>query len=208
MSPTSGRLATIVSQDPMWVVFPVSSRAEQELVQHYADRGGLSAVAIKVRHQDGRVHPELGKIDYVDPSVSQSTDSITLRGTIPNPPVAGAKGGTTTLRDLVDGEFVSVIVQGNEPVDALAVPRQAVLTDQNGSYVWVVDADNKAQKRPVKLGPTTPEYAAIYDGLKAGETVIAEGMQRARAGLVVNPGPVSPATPTVGATPAPPAAKG
>jgi membrane fusion protein (multidrug efflux system) len=208
VSPTSGPFATIVSQDPMYVLFPVSSREEMAMLQHYADKGGLSAVRVKVRHQDGRVHPEEGLINYVDPTVSQSTDTITLRASIPNPATPSAKGGATTQRDLVDGEFVTVIVQGAEPVQALSVPRPAVLTDQNGSYVWVVDAENKAQKRPVKLGPTTAEFAAIYDGLKEGETVIAEGMQRARPGLAVNPGPMSTTAPAAGTTSPSPAAKG
>jgi membrane fusion protein (multidrug efflux system) len=202
VGPTSGPLATIVSQDPMYVVFPVSARAEQDLVSHYADRGGLVAVAVKVRHQDGRMHAESGKIEYVDPSVSQSTDTILLRAKIPNPPRAMGQAGALVQRDLVDGEFVTVIVQGLEPVQALAVPRTAILTDQLGSYVYVVDADNKAQKRPVKLGQMTPEFAAITDGPKEGETVIAEGLQRVRPGAVVAPGPLSPAPSAGAATPA------
>jgi membrane fusion protein (multidrug efflux system) len=207
VSPTSGPLATIVSQDPMYVTFPISSRTEMELLQHYADKGGLAAVAVKVRHQGGRMHPEGGRVEYVDPSVSQSTDTITLRARIPNPAAPGAKGDATSQRDLVDGEFVSVIVEGLEPVQALAVPRPAVLTDQIGSYVLVLDGDNKAQKRPVKLGQTTPEYAAIVDGLKEGESVIAEGMQRVRPGALVTPGPMSAPAPAAGASSPTPAAK-
>ena len=203
VGPTTGPLATIVSQDPMYVVFPVSERAEQELVSHYADKGGLAAVSVKVRHQDGRMHEEAGKIEYVDPSVSQSTDTILLRAKIPNPAKGMGETGAMVQRDLVDGEFVSVIVEGLQPVMALAVPRAAVLTDQLGSYVWVVDADNKAQKRVVKLGQSSAGAATILDGLKEGETVVAEGLQRVRPGIVLAPGPIGPTPPAAGAPPAP-----
>ena len=70
-----------------------------------------------------------------------------------------------------------------------------MLSDQQGDYVYVVDAQNKAQIRRIHLGQSTPSTAVVTSGLKEGELVIAEGVQRARPGEVVSPGPASPPPP-------------
>ena len=95
-------------------------------------------------------------------------------------------------RELFDGEFVTVMQEGVEPITVLAIPRAAVLSDQQGDYVYVVDAQNKAQRRPIQLGQSTPSTAVVTAGLKEGELVISEGLQRVRPGEVVSPGPASP----------------
>ena len=82
-----------------------------------------------------------------------------------------------------------------EPITVLAIPRAAVLSDQQGDYVYVVDAQNKAQRRPIQLGQSTPSTAVVSNGLKEGELVISEGLQRVRPGEVVSPGPASPPPP-------------
>jgi len=79
-----------------------------------------------------------------------------------------------------------------QPITVLAIPRAAVLADQQGDYVYVVDAQNKAQQRRIQLGQSTPSTAVVTSGLREGELVISEGLQRARPGEVVSPGPASP----------------
>ena len=195
VSPTSGPLATIVSQDPIYVVFPIAMRAALDLRNRYADQGGFAAIQIRLRLPDGKLYAELGKLEYVDPSVSAATDTLTLRARIANPIRKGAKADDIANRELLDGEFVSVMVEGVTPVQALAVPRVAVLSDQQGNYVYVVDAEKKAQLRRVELGQSTPALATIMSGLKEGETVIVDGLQRVRPGAVVNPAPPPGAAP-------------
>ncbi|HVH76186.1 MAG TPA: efflux RND transporter periplasmic adaptor subunit [Stellaceae bacterium] len=192
VSPTSGTLATLVSQDPMYVVFPISTRAALDLRNRYAKKGGLSAVLIKLRLPDGRIYAEDGKLDYVSPTIAQNTDTITLRGVIPNPVLPGLKPGAPGSRELADGEFVTVLLQGVQPIAVLAIPRAAVLSDQQGDYVYVVDAQNKAQQRRIQLGQSTPSTAVVTSGLKDGELVVAEGLQRVRPGEIVLPGPMTP----------------
>lgn len=191
VSPSSGTLVTIVSQDPMYVTFPISVRTLLQLRQKYVPKGGFKAVRIKVRLPDGRVYDKAGTLDFVDNTVQASTDTIILRGTIPNPVLAMATT-TSNVRELSDNEFVTVMLEGVEPVEVLAIPRAAILMDQQGDYVWVVNADNKAERRPVKLGQSTPAVAAVVSGLKEGELVVAEGVQRVKAGAAVSPSPVSP----------------
>jgi membrane fusion protein (multidrug efflux system) len=95
-------------------------------------------------------------------------------------------------RELTDGEFVTVLLEGVQPVMVLGIPRAAVLSDQQGDYVYVVDAENKAQIRRIQLGQSTPSTAVVVNGLKEGELVVSEGLQRVRAGATVSPGPATP----------------
>jgi membrane fusion protein, multidrug efflux system len=204
VSPSSGALATIVSQDPMYVVFPVSVRAALDLRNRYADKGGYGGVVVRVRLPDGQIYGQIGRLDYVDPSVAAGTDTFTLRAHIPNPLRPGARPDESGNRELSDGEFVTVVVEGVTPIQALGIPRSAVLSDQQGDYVYVVDADKKAQQRRITLGQSTPETAVIMAGLEEGETVVADGIQRVRPGIVVNPAPIPPpalASPGMAAAP-------
>jgi membrane fusion protein (multidrug efflux system) len=77
-------------------------------------------------------------------------------------------------------------------VAALGIPRAAVMSDLGGNFVFVVGPDNKVERRPIQLGQSTPTLATVAGGLKQGETVILEGLQRARPGIEVKPGPVGP----------------
>jgi membrane fusion protein (multidrug efflux system) len=192
VSPSSGVLTTIVSQDPMYVTFPVSVREALTLRERYATRGGFKAVIIRLRLTDGRMYDQTGQLNFVDNTIAQNTDTILLRGVITNPTLhdlSSTTGGA--VRELTDGEFVTVSLEGVEPVEVLAVPRSAVLSDQQGEYVYVVGADNKAEQRRIQLGQSTPTIAAVMSGISLGDKVIVEGLQKVRPGQPVSPGPVS-----------------
>ena len=190
VGPTTGTLASIVSQEPMYVVFPISSRALIDLRQRYAGHGGFNAVRVKIRLPNGHIYGVDGKMDYIDPTVSQSTDTVTARAEVANPLTPE---GT---RELIDGEFVQVLVQGLTPIEVLGVPRSAILSDQQGDYVYTVGSDNTVQQARVQLGQSTPSVAAIISGLAEGQMVVAEGIQRVHPGITVVPGPASPAPST------------
>jgi membrane fusion protein, multidrug efflux system len=190
VTPSSGTLTTIVSQDPMYVTFPVPVREALTLRDRYAVRGGFKAVVIKLRLTDGRLYDQVGQLNFVNNTIAQNTDTITLRGTIPNPLLKNMSPHLS-LRELTDNEFVTVLLEGVEPVEVVAIPRSAVLSDQQGEYVYVLGADNKAEQRRIKLGQSTSTVAAVTSGLKAGEKVIVEGLQKVRVGQPVAPGPAS-----------------
>ncbi len=193
VSPTSGTLATLVSQDPMYVIFPIALRTGLELRDKYVPKGGFNAVQIRLRLPNGKIYNQTGHLDYVSPTVDENTDTITLRAVIPNPLLGNTQsGGKLALRELTDGEFVTVLLEGVQPVAVLGIPRAAVLSDQQGDYVYVVDAQNRAQVRRIHLGQSTPSTAVVTAGLQEGELVISEGVQRVRPGEVVSPGPASP----------------
>jgi membrane fusion protein (multidrug efflux system) len=163
-----------------------------ELRDRYAGRGGLNAVVLRLRLPDGRAYGVTGKVDFVDNTIVQNTDTFTVRGVIPNPVLHDSSATSGTLHELTDGEFVTVLVEGVQPVEVLAVPRSAVLSDQQGDYVFLVGPDNKAEQHRIQLGQSTPTIASVISGLKPGDRVIVEGLQRVRPGQPVSPGPASP----------------
>ena len=187
VSPSSGTLATIVTQDPMYVVFPVAERDVASLEQRYSTAGGLAAAKIGVRLSNGQDYKEAGKLDYVSPTVSNSTDTITLRATIANPK-QGSGTGATGDRTLVSGQFVTVLIQAPQPISLITVPQAAVLADQQGSYVFTVGSDNTAHRTDIHTGEQTGTDVAVLSGLDDGASVVVEGIQRVRNGAKVTPG--------------------
>ena len=188
----SGTLTTVVSQDPMYVVFPIPTRRAIELREAYSRQGGFDAVKIRLRLPDGRIYDETGKLDFINNAVAQDTDTFLLRGVISNPVRGQETAGGVNLRELVADEFVTVLLESVQPKPVIAVPRTAILADQQGSYVYVVDDQNIARQRRVSLGQVTPETAGIVEGLKEGEQVVVEGVQRARPNSPVTPALASP----------------
>jgi membrane fusion protein (multidrug efflux system) len=193
VGPDTGSLATIVSQDPMRVAFSVSQRTALELRNRFEGRGGPDAVRVRIRAADGRLYGETGRVDFVDNQIDRNTDTILVRALIPNPVRRPSDSSTpVTPRELVDGQFVTVYLEGAEPVLTITLPRAAVLQDQQGSFVFVVGEGNVAQRRNVTLGRSSGMTAVIEGGLEGGETVVVEGLQRVRPGQPVNPAPAAP----------------
>ncbi len=87
---------------------------------------------------------------------------------------------------------MTVLVEGVQPVDLLAIPRAAVLTDQAGDYVYVVGDDSKANRRNITLGQSNPPEVSVLTGLQDGETIVVDGLQRIRPGQPVSPATAAP----------------
>ncbi len=187
VSPTSGTLATIVSQDPMYVAFPVATRDVVSLQKKYASVGGLGAVKLSLQLTNGDSYDHTGTLDYVAPTVSANTDTVTLRATVPNPERDGGDKGGVSTRQLVDGAFVTVLISDPHPVVAVVIPRAAVLSDQQGDYVYVLDAQNRAQRANLKLGQTIEADQVVDSGLSDGQHIIVDGVQRVHPGAAVQP---------------------
>ena len=186
-------LATIVSQDPMRVSFTIPQRQALELRTRYEGRGGVAAVVVRVRSADGSMYPLPGRVDFIDTSIGRDTDSLLVRATLANPVREGARPGAPGSRGLVDGQFVTVLLEGAEPVQAVTVPRAAVAQDQGGFFVFVVGDNNTAQRRNIRLGRSSAETAVIESGVNEGDRVITEGIQRVRPGAAVTPQPAGAA---------------
>jgi membrane fusion protein (multidrug efflux system) len=188
VGPTSGVLATVVSQDPMYVTFSLPMLDALELRSN-GGAGGYAGVDVIITLPDGRVYPDTGLIDFVNNQVTANTDTLNLRATVANPPLPGSTGQQGNSRELEDGEFVSVTLRSKSPLQAIAIPRDAVITDQLGNYVLLVDKNNILHRQPVTLGQTTPESAVISQGLSDGDQIVVDGIQSVHPGIKVSPHP-------------------
>jgi membrane fusion protein (multidrug efflux system) len=184
VGPESGALATVVSQDPIHVTFPVSQRQILEVQKRLGERARdpASAAVVRIQLPDDSIYPETGKIDFADVTVDRSTDTLTVRAVFPNKD-----------RILVDGQFVRLRAEDREPELALLVPQRAILNDQAGPYVFVVASDGRAQARRVKLGGVQGPDVIVQEGLEPGERVITDGIQKVRPGVAVDAAPAAPA---------------
>jgi membrane fusion protein (multidrug efflux system) len=178
VGPDSGVLASIVSQDPMYVLFPVSQREFLEQAASGA-RPDPSKVKVQIQVSEGMTYDQVGRIDFVDISVDRGTDTVLARATMPNP-----KGA------LRDGQLVRVLLESGTPAQKVVVPQVALIADQGGVYVFVVE-DGKAAMRRIKVGGESGADVIVQDGLSGGEQVIVDGLQRVRAGAAVRASPTS-----------------
>jgi membrane fusion protein (multidrug efflux system) len=175
VNPASGVLATIVSQDPMYVLFPVSVR-DLGLIREarHTEGGGFAKIEIHVRLADGTEYPQRGVWNLTDPQADQQTDTVIMRATIPNPD-----------RRLLDGQFVTAIIRGRREEPRLVVPQAALQIDQSGYYVLVVDDRHQVEQRRVRTGPDRDTDVVVTSGLREGEHVIVDGIQKVRPGQIV-----------------------
>lgn len=177
-SPT--QLATIVQLDPIYVNFNVNEQDVQRVRDEARRRGltfnDLRQLPIEVGLQTETGYPHKGKLDYLSPTVSQSTGTLAVRGLVPNPD-----------RVLLPGFYVRVRVPIDKQDNALLVPDVAIGSDQSGRYVLVVNADNLVEQRKVTTGPLDDGLRVIESGLKADDRVVTAGLLRAIPGQKVDP---------------------
>jgi membrane fusion protein (multidrug efflux system) len=175
VNPASGVLATIVSQDPMYVLFPVSVRDLETIREaRRKEGGGLAKIDIRVRLSNGQDYPHPGVWNLTDPQVDQQTDSLIMRAIIPNPE-----------RNLIDGQFVTAIIHERKEEPRLVIPQAALQVDQSGYYALVVTDQHKVEQRRVQTGPNLGTDVVVTSGVRDGENVIVDGIQKVRPGQVV-----------------------
>jgi membrane fusion protein, multidrug efflux system len=195
VGPDSGVLATIVSQDPIYVTFPVSTR-----VLLGARRRAARAAELVVRAQlpDGTMYKHPGKIDFADIEVDETTDTIIIRAEFPNPE-----------RLLVVGQFVNVFVEAEQPRQEIVITQSALQVDQAGQYVLTVNDESTVEQRRVETGQAQDGRVVIASGLNEGDRVIVEGLQKVRPGQQVQatvvPAPAPTGVARAGSEQAPPA---
>jgi membrane fusion protein (multidrug efflux system) len=172
----SGVLATIVSDDPIYVEFPVSTRQIADIMQkHHLGAGGSMSIQVFVQLANRKEYDHPGVWNFVNNQVDQQTDTLLVRAVLPNPE-----------RQLIDGAFVTVEVKETEETPRLLIPRAALQLDQAGVYVLVVDKDHKVVVKRVTTGEAVSTEIAIASGLEAGDAVIVDGVQKVRPGEVVD----------------------
>jgi membrane fusion protein (multidrug efflux system) len=183
VNPASGALATIVSQDPIYVLFPVSVRDLENIrAARRQENGDLAKIDIRVRLPNGDEYAQRGVWNLTDPQVNQQTDTLIMRAIIPNPD-----------RRLVDGQFVTAIIRERREQPRLVVPQAALQIDQSGYYALVVDADHKVVQHRVQTGPDLGTDVVVTSGVQEGDKVIVDGVQKVRPGQLVQDAVLPPA---------------
>ncbi len=196
VGPSSGTLATLVSQDPIYLLFPITQREYLESRRQVAATGGdPRAIIAYAKLPDGSTYEQPGHLDFVDVTTDAGTDTISVRAVFPNPEGL-----------LVDGQYLGVMLADEEPADALVIPQAALQIDQQGAFVLVLDAENRVQTRRIQLGATQGGDVIVLEGLKAGELVITQGLQKVRPGQVVSAAPSESPASSTGADQASPSA--
>ncbi|HVY56098.1 MAG TPA: efflux RND transporter periplasmic adaptor subunit [Thermodesulfobacteriota bacterium] len=186
------KLATMVQLDPMYVYFSV---AERDIPQIFEEHG-KNDLTVSIILPDETKHPEDGKVDFLNNEVDVNTGTMEMRAVVPN--------GSRTM---LPGQFVKVQLLLREQPGALLVPQQSVGEFQGQQFVYVVGPDNKAEYRNVTTGPDYKELVVIENGVKAGEKVITEGLQKVRPGMTVVPETASEGSKKSAPEPSPSGAK-
>ena len=190
---TDSLLTYVAKIDPIWVEFSVSenqllkARANEKAGRIRQPDAGQYDVEIVLA--DGSIYPETGRITFSDASLSETTGTFLLRAELPNP-----KRGDERDDQLRPGQFVRVRLKGAVRPDAVLIPQRAVQQGAKGSFVWIVDADGKAEFRPVETGAWQEDLWFIDSGLQQGDQVVVNGALKLRAGApvqIVEPTPES-----------------
>jgi membrane fusion protein (multidrug efflux system) len=186
-------LVTIEQLDPIRVEFTQSYSDLLRLQQ--AIKAGKQKKAdsarVELLLEDGTLYAEKGQLKFADLAVDPSTGSVQLRAEFPNP-----------RRELLPGTFVRVRFPQAQLEQAIRIPQRAVMTSPQGQSVMLVDAEGKVAPRSVKTSGMTGSDFIIGEGLKDGDQVIVNGLQKARPGATVKPVSWNPGVPLMASPPA------
>lgn len=187
VGPTTGVLTTVSTVDPIKAYFTVSDQRYVAYTRRWAGNPEGRAeherrLEFDLIRADGSLYPHKGRLFAADTDIDVRTGSQRIVTVFPNP-------GNILRR----GQFVRIRMRAEVRSGALLVPQRAVGELQGGYQVVVIGPDNRAEVRPVRVGRRVGSRWLIEEGLRPGERIVVEGLQRARAGAVVNPQPWAPA---------------
>ena len=170
-------LTKVVSIDPIYVTYSLdsgifASLKEDEIIP---DSKNKKPIKVEIKLPDGSIYNKTGNADFFDNVISETTGSITLRATFPNPEST-----------LIPGDFVGVKVYSNKKIKRMAVPMTAVLQDTNGRYLFVIDENNVAHKRSIETDGQQGNNWIIKSGIDKNEKYVETGIIKVRDGVPVN----------------------
>jgi membrane fusion protein (multidrug efflux system) len=190
-------LATIEQLDPIRVEF-TQTYSDMLRLQQAVKAGKqkkADAALVELVIEDGTLYAEKGRLQFADLAVDPNSGAVVLRAEFPNP-----------RRELLPGTFVRIRFPQAQLDDAIRVPQRAVLGSAVGQSVMTVDAEGKVVPRPIKTGAMSGADFIVTDGLKGGEQVIVNGLQKVKPGATVKPVLWQPGTSLMAPPPVAPAA--
>lgn len=169
-------LATVSQLDPIQVYFSVSEQEYLSIMRAYLERGGKAngKIQFDLVLADGKVYGQQGRFDFAERAIDPKTGTLQLR-------VVFANAGDL----LRPGQFARVRVTNPDAPASLMIPQRAVMDQQGEQFVLVVGPQDKVERRKIKLGARVESMWIVLDGLKAGEKVVTDGIQKARPGMTV-----------------------
>lgn len=185
IGPTSQKLATVTSMDPIYVTFEVDERqlvghmlsgSDQGTAMREADIKDKGDFTLNLKLPNGQKYRHAGTFGFANTQVDETTGTLTMRATFPNPDGI-----------ILPGLYLTLDAESTEKETLPLIPQAAVQQNQSGYFVLVVTKDNKVETRQVTLGRRIGAMWAVEGGLKANERIIVEGLQKARPGTVVTP---------------------
>ncbi|XHC11978.1 efflux RND transporter periplasmic adaptor subunit [Labrenzia sp. ac12] len=180
VGPTTNSLASLISLAPVYVNFSVSEAQYLNAVKTHginpADIQPDESPDLKLVLPNGQDYNEKGKIVFIDNQVDTATGTISFRGQFDNKDIR-----------LISGTYVTVVLEAPKTETALVVPQAAIQRDQEGAFALAITSDKKVEQRYVTLGQQEGTDFVVSKGLKEGDEVIIEGLQKVRPGVVVNP---------------------
>ncbi|MBX3615536.1 efflux RND transporter periplasmic adaptor subunit [Nitrosomonas sp.] len=192
-------LATIDQLDPMYVNVSVPEsyllRRRRELAEHKVERPDIFQLRGVMTFMDGSVYPQEGVLDFADVALRPETGTLQGRFVFPNPEGAFAPGQSY----FYPGQFVKIRIKGYTRTDAILIPQRAVQQGPSGSFVYVVDKEDKVELRAIRASMWRGKEWLIEEGLRPGERVVVEGFFRILPGAKVDP--VAHQKKTITATP-------
>ena len=192
---TEARVGDFVGRSPNVVILNTISKVENVRVQFFINEtnyltlakeyqkkyGGeieerVDKVEIELVLTDGTIHPHNGKVDFINREIDASTGAILIQASFPNPDLI-----------LKPGQYARVKIKSKDEDGALLIP-QRVVTELQGEYsVFVVNTENKIESRRIQIGDKYNDYFIVKEGLKTGDHIVLEGLQKVRSGMVVIP---------------------
>ncbi|WP_238840703.1 efflux RND transporter periplasmic adaptor subunit [Roseobacter cerasinus] len=174
-------LTSIVATDPIHFYFDIDERFFLAYARDARARGsvlqeGSAGLEVRITVSDSRVPPQIGRLDFSENRIDPDTGTMRVRAVLPNPDEL-----------LTPGLFGRVNVPGSLPYDGVLIPDAAVVSDQNRRLVMSLDESGNVTPIPIRPGPRIDGYRVVRDGLDGSETIVIEGLVRARPGSVVAP---------------------
>ncbi len=173
VSPASSTILTINSTDPIFVTFPLEIKDFTLLTE--TDGADSKNRKVELMLPGGQIYGKAGVQDFQDNVIDQTTGTVNMRATFANPD-----------NELINGELVTIKLFSNKTVKIPIVPQVAVQSNQAGKYVYTVDDESVAHLTYIKVGAQEGNYYIVNEGLKAGDRVVVDGVQKVMPGKPVN----------------------
>lgn len=169
-------LATVTSVDPIYVSLYISERDLIRKRQEGLVGQNSSKLSVQLGLSSGTTYPQSGEVSYISNQIDSATDTIEVRATFSNPDGL-----------LVPGQVVTVTFEDPDAKDVIVIPQTAIQLDQKGHFVFVVNSNNIAKRQDVTLGAQSGRNWVVSSGLKVGDAVIVQGLQRVTEDEEVTP---------------------